>query len=170
MLCEGSCLMEFLSQFNLSSDRIYKVSKKTNRGISIFPEKPASLYLDYTVDFSNKLEEGERVLTGNVTVVSGTDLEVTSVVCNGSYLTAFIDGGASNSSYYLTFEAQTNLGGLFIQSMLLSIIGKEKEKSEKYSFLVFDKDTKPPDTKPPLNAIKINDRYLASDSGLFMGI
>lgn len=162
--------MELLSQFNLNPYRIYKVSKKNNKGISTFPEKSASLYLDYTVDFGYKLQKEERILTGNVTITSGSGLEITSVVCNGPYLTAFIDGGESNSSYYLTYEAQTNLGGVFIQNMLLSIVGKEKGKIGKYSFLVFNQTTKPPDTRPPLNAIRINGRYLVSDSGFFMGV
>lgn len=162
--------MEFLSQFLLSSDRTYKVSKRTNKGISTFPEKPSSLYLDYTVDFSNKLTKNERILTGNVSVISSIGLDVTSVVCNGPYLTAFIDSGSSSSSYYLNYEAQTNLGNVFAQNMILSIVGKEKIKTEKYSFLVFNQTTKPPDTQPPLNAIRINGRYLVSDSGFFMGV
>lgn len=162
--------MEFLSQFLLSSDRTYRISKKTNKGISIFPEKPSSLYLDYTVDFSNKLTENERILTGNVTITNGLGLNISSVVCNGAYLTAFIDGGLSQNSYYLSYEAQTNLGNVFVQNMILSIVGKEKVKTEKYSFLVFNQTTKPPDTQPPLNAIRINGRYLASDSGFFYGV
>lgn len=162
--------MELLSQFKLSSHRTYKVSKKTNKGISTFPAKPSSLYLDYSVDFSNKLMGNERILTGNVTVTDGNGLEITSVICNGSYLTAFIDGGSSKNSYYLSYEAQTNLGNVFVQNMLLSIVGKEKVKTEKYSFLTFNKDTKLPDTQPPLNAIRINGRYLVSDSSFFMGV
>lgn len=96
---------------------------------------------------------------------------MTSVVCNGPYLTAFIDGGSSSSSYYLTYEVQTNLGGVFAQNMLLSITGKkEGVKVKKYSFLAFTENIKPPSTKAPLNAIKINNRYLVSDSGFFMGV
>lgn len=162
--------MEFLSQFHLSSDRTYKVSKKTHKGISTFPEKPASLYLDYTVDFSNKLTENERILTGNVTITNGLGLNISAVVCNGPYLIAFIDNGLSQNSYYLSYEAQTNLGNVFVQNMLLPILGKKMVKTERYSFLVFNIKTKPPDTKPPLNALKINDRYLVSDSGFFMGV
>lgn len=161
--------MELLSQFKLSSHRTYKVSKKTNKGISTFPAKPSSLYLDYSVDFSNKLEENERILTGNVTIASSVGLDITAVVCNGAYLTAFIDRGETNNSYFLTYEAQTNFGGVYIQNMLLSIIGSEQSKVKKYSFLVFDPDIKPPDTRPPLNGIQINGRYLASDSGFFVG-
>lgn len=162
--------MELLSQFNLSPYRIYKVSKRMNKGIATFPAKSVSSYLDYTVDFSNRLQDGERVLTGTVFIKNGSGLSITSVVCNGSYLTAYIDGGTANSTYYLTYEAQTNLGGSFIQDMVLSVIGKSEDKTEKYSFLTFNKDTKPPDTRPPLNAIAINGRYLVSDSGFFMGI
>lgn len=162
--------MELISQFNLNPYRIYKVSKRTNKGIATFPSKNASSYLDYTADFSNRLQDGERVLTGSVSITNGSGLSITSVVCNGPYLTAFIDGGTSNNTYYLTYEAQTNLGGSFIQGMVLSVIGKSEDKTQKYSFLTFNKDTKPPDTKPPLNAIVINGRYLVSDSGFFMGV
>lgn len=162
--------MELLSQFNLNPYRIYNVSKRTNKGIATFPTKTVSTYLDYSVDFSRKLQDDERILSGSVAITNGIGLTIEAVVCNGPYLTAFISGGNSNNNYYLTFEAQTNLGGLFIQDLILPVIGKSEDKQEKYSFFSFTEKIKPPNTRPPLNAIKINDRYLLNDSGFFMGI
>lgn len=161
--------MELLSQFRLNPYRIYTASKKINKGIAVFPTKSASSYLDYSINFEKKLEDGERLLTGNVTVNSN-DILISSVVCNGSYMTAFISGGKEHSSYYLTFEAQTNLGGSFIQDMILSVTGKGTGSERLYQYLTFTEHIAPPLIKPPLNAIRINDRYLISDSGFFMVI
>ncbi|CAI3941400.1 unnamed protein product [Commensalibacter communis] len=161
--------MELLLQFELNPYRIYQVSKRTNKNIATFPLKNASSYLDYSVDFSRRFQGNEYITRGSVTV-NGVGLVVSSVSCNASYLTAFIEGGTASHTYFLTYEAQTNLGGFYIQEMILSITGQQTEIKQDYLYLTFTEKVKPPNTRPPLNALKINNCYLVSDSSFFMGI
>lgn len=162
--------MKRLMKYSLHPYRIYEVSKKTFQNIGVFPNKTLSDYLDYSVDFSQRLQKGERLISGRVRI-EGAGLIVTSVVARGSYLTAFIKGGEANETYYLSYQAQSNLGGSFIQELVMSVVGnKEEAIAKKYSFLILKPGIKPSDTTPPLNALRVNGRYLVTDSGFFMGI
>ncbi|MDI2091463.1 phage fiber-tail adaptor protein [Commensalibacter oyaizuii] len=161
--------MELVSDFRLNPYRIYKSSRRANKGIATFTAKPVNEYMDYSVDFSRLLETNEQIIHGSISVY-GAGLVIGGVYPYGSYLTAFIDGGRASSSYYMTFTARTNTGGVFTQEMIMPVIGTSATKRIDYKYASFTQQQKPPNTRPPLNGLKINDRYLLNDSGFFMVI
>lgn len=162
--------MQSISQFTLSSYRSYRISLKPQKNLSIFPPKNTNDYLDYSVDFSRLLEDGEKLLSGDVKVQE-EGVVIENIHVQPTILTAFISGGMPNRSFYLVFTARTDKGNILIQEMILPTYGQNIEKEAVRNYFVSLKpDIKPPKQRPPLNAIKINDRYLFDDNGFFIGI
>lgn len=155
--------MELLSSFTLNPLRIYTVPKriKNKKGISTFPEKHIASYLDYSVDFSNLLSDGERIIQGKV-LCNHTELIIHTVCFRSQYLMAFLSGGKEGLSFYLTFIIQTNKGNEFCQEIILSTYGCFQDKHAKtpYKMLALDTETQAPTDIPPLNALSINEYYL----------
>lgn len=154
--------MELLSSFALNPLRIYTIPKriKKKKGISTFPEKHIASYLDYSVDFSNILSDGEVIIQGKV-LCNRTELTVNSSFFRTNYLTAFLSGGKESLSFYLTFIVKTNKGNEFFQEIILPTYGCFKDNSIQkiYKVIALNAQTTTPDYTPPLNALAVNGRY-----------
>lgn len=161
--------MHLMRTFFLNSYCVYQVLRHSKRELSVFPPKNVTSYQDYSVDFFHRLSDGERVVSGTV-LVHGLGLRVESVLAHDRFLTAFISGGRASHSYCLTYTAQTDRGRSVIQEMILSTFGHAATERREERFISMASRTRPPDIRPPLNGIKLIDRYLLDDNGFFICI
>lgn len=161
--------MRFVSGFARASDRIHKTCKRNGGKMAVFPSKNSNACLDYSVDFSRVMRAGERLVSGRI-MVWGEGLFINGFYVQGSFLTAFISGGVSSGSFYLVFSAWTDWGNRVEQELLLPTYGKGHEApSAGLQYLALAPEVKPTGTQPPLNAIRIDGRYLLDGNGFFVG-
>lgn len=155
--------MELLSSFYLNPLRIYTVPKriKNKKGIATFPEKHISSYLDYSVDFSNQMNNGEFIIQGKI-LCNHTGLQINSSFFQEQFLTAFLSDGKENLSFYLTFSIKTNKGNEFFQEIILPTYGcfSDNISQRNYQFIALDEKSNRPAYRPPLNALAIDGCYL----------
>lgn len=163
--------MKLLSSFILYPLRIYTIPKriKNKKGIATFPAKHIASYQDYSVDFSNQLCADEKITQGKV-ICNHKALQINSSFYREQYLTAFLSGGRENLSFYLTFIVHTNKGNEFVQEIILPTYGffPHTDKDKQYHFIALSKKSIPPDTKPPLNALAINDYYFINNKNSYI--
>lgn len=155
--------------YTTNTYRMCKIRKRSLKKLSIFPVKYSRDYLDYSVDFSKFLNDGEHIVWSKVSVNSD-HLIIENVYGHGPYVTGFISGGLSNHSYYLIFTAKTNQGSILSQEMILPTYGQGKVERPGLKYLALRPGIKPPTNRPPFNAVRLNNRYLLDDNGFFIGI
>lgn len=162
--------MELISQFQRDQTRLYSVPKRSraNSTLPTFIAKPSSAYLDYSIDFSRQLDRDDFIHSGSVTV-NGLGITLEAVYADATYLTAFISGGLKHGLFYLTFTAFSAGGSCLSQEIMLPTRGEVLSSTPPLSFLAIEKTDHPsPDTKPPLNAISINNRPLIDTQGNYI--
>ncbi|EUK19238.1 phage fiber-tail adaptor protein [Commensalibacter papalotli (ex Servin-Garciduenas et al. 2014)] len=155
--------MEIISSFNLNPLRIYTVPKriKNKKGIATFPSKHIASYLDYSVDFSNQMNDGEIIIQGK-TLCNHSGIQINSSFFKEHSLTVFLSDGKENRSFYLTFIIKTNQGNEFFQEIILPTYGCfiDNISQQNFQFIALDKESNNPHPRPPLNALAIDGRYL----------
>lgn len=159
--------MKLIHTFSLNRYCTYKVLKRSKKNLSVFPAKLVASYQDYSVDFLSRLDDGEKILSGFV-IMHGQGLRVESVYKQDTVLTAFISGGLANHSYYITYTVKTNLGNNITQEMILPTFGYVFQDRNVDRYITIAPNIRPPNIRPPLNGIKLMDRYLLDDNGFFI--
>ncbi|CAK7192669.1 hypothetical protein COMNV_00874 [Commensalibacter sp. Nvir] len=159
--------MKILPQFRLSPHRIRKAMRRRETGVTRFPTKSVPDYLDYTIDFSPLLQQGETMVKGSVRS-SSRDLKIEHVYAHATYVTAFLSGGIENASYYLQFIAKTSFGSVFMHDGIVSVQGTGQPQPHVYSYQSWQPVSCIPKDKPPLNALKLNHAYLLNPQGHVM--
>ncbi|CAI3956842.1 unnamed protein product [Commensalibacter communis] len=163
--------MELLSSFSANPLRIYTVPKriKNKKGISTFPAKHIVSHLDYSIDFSSQLNNGEVIINGKI-ICNRIELKINSSFFRQQSLTAFLSGGRESLSFYLTFIINTNQGNEFIQEMILPTYGfiADTNNNTNYKMIVFDTTSQIPNFAPSSNALAVNGYYFINNKNSYI--
>lgn len=72
--------------------------------------KDPDAVLDYKVDYSSWLADGETISTATVTVDAGITKDSSSVTDSNTSVTAWLSGGTAGDNYKVTYHITTSDG------------------------------------------------------------
>lgn len=75
----------------------------------VFPQQNPGVYLDFSLDYSQWLENDDFLVSGSVSV-SPSSLTMNFSFLETPYLTSWVSGGVSGTIYAITYSIQTQEG------------------------------------------------------------
>jgi len=85
-----------------------------------WPHKDPDEFLDYEVDWSDRLEEGETIIASAFTVQTGSVVKTTETLAT-PVATVWLSGGAEGETCVITNRVTTSAGRIYDESVRLRI-------------------------------------------------